>query len=244
MKKKLNAKPIILLNIIICSNIVGMVLFSTAQEETPEDIIYRYTGELTSQNENTWTNDKWQFYQLTVGLGKIVDISLFYEGDLDLDLRLYWKRDNTDVVGFNGFDLTHCDMADYAHADNSQFRTLNTTKFGRGEELEVVNPSYTRTEDQIAYVLVFVYEGTGSSNYTLQSTEEMTLINDAAVYDCNFVILTLVLYIVVSGGIIGLFYYILRRKKRKLTQPEKKQKQKEKEEQEKKIKHVDLDTVL
>ncbi len=197
------------------------------------------------EDEDTWTDEMWQFYTISVDAGDKVIVNLDYKGDLDLDLRLYWKRDN--VNGFNGFDLTHCniDSKDYDYAENSQVRTKNTYNLGESEELVISNPSYTKDEDKIAYVLVFVYSGEGESEFSLTATKELTEVPDDEVYDCNFVLIIIIIYIIAAGIVVGVFALILHRKKMKISgRKEEKVKEKEDEKKQKEIKHFDLDTIV
>ncbi|MGQ4876761.1 MAG: hypothetical protein ACP6IY_22060, partial [Promethearchaeia archaeon] len=96
-----------------------------------------FKGEMVCKDKNIWTDDMWQFYEIQVKIGQRVYVRLQYKGDLDLDLRLYWKRDNGQ--DFKGFDLTHCDInsENYKYSDNSQLRTHNTYDLGIPEEIEI-----------------------------------------------------------------------------------------------------------
>jgi len=225
---------------IIFSNLTLFLNDTVAEKEGT-----KFTGEMICKDENIWTDDMWQFYKVKVGVSERVEVRLDYSGDLDLDLRVYWKREN--VIGFNGFDLTHCDINNdnYKFDENSQLRTTNTEELGYPEKVEIYNPSYTREEDQIAYVLVFVYSGEGKSEYTLTSSKELILIDDDDVYDCNFVSLILILYIAAATVVVMLFsYYVYRRKEKITGAKEEKKRLKEQEKQEKAIKHFDLDTKI
>ena len=175
-------------------------------------------------------------------IGNNYNVTLTYSGDLDLDLRLYWKRDN--FPQFRGFDLTHCSITSekYNYTDYSQFRTKNTDELGINEELYFTNPSYTNTEDKKAYILVYVHSGEGECEYLIESNYNILELEDNEVYECIPVLLILLLYI--SGAIVlfGLSVYIIKRKKKKLTEPKKKKKKPDKKKRD--LKTIDLDSEI
>ncbi|MFO8018254.1 MAG: hypothetical protein R6U96_06430 [Promethearchaeia archaeon] len=205
-----------------------------------------YEEKMVCEEEDTFTDEQWQWYEAIVKIGMEFNVTLAYEGDLDLDMRLYWKRHNFD--DFRGFDLTHCSLKsdEYDYADHSQIRTENTTEIGEREHLYFDNPTYTDTEDQKAYILVYVHSGEGKSEYTLKSNHEINELANDEVYECIPVILILIAYIIGAILIFGFSVYFIRRKKKKLIALEKKKQQKEKdqEEKKKKLKSVDLDSEI
>ena len=207
------------------------------------------TGTIVCSDASVWLDEHWQFYKVIVDEAETVTIQVDYEGTLDLDVRLYWKRDNP--AGFNGFDVSHCDIDDpiYVYKDNSQLRTINTTALGQSETLTFTNPSYTQVDDKTAYILVFLYNGTGSSSYTISCTKLITEVLDDDTYDCNQVFMFLIIYIALAGIVFALFSLFLRNKNLKITGRKKQKKAKEAEQQkpdeeEGGVKHVDLDTIV
>jgi len=210
-----------------------------------------FTGTLTCQDPSIWLDDHWQFYKVIVEEGNTVIVEVAYEGTLDVDVRLYWKRDNP--VGFNGFDVSHCDIDDalYVYKDNSQLRTTNTTALGASETITFTNPSYTLVDDQTAYILVFVYNGTGTSSYTITSTQAITLVTDDETFDCNTQMMLLIMYLGISAVVFIFLSLFIHRKNLKVTGRKKEKKKREeetaaqkKDEEEGGVKHVELDTIV
>lgn len=201
-----------------------------------------FTEEIIS-NPYLVTDAAWQWYTRVVGLGETVEVSLSYSGDLDLDLRLYWTRDN--FPGFYGFDLSHCPInsSNYVYEQTSQFRTTNTSLIGQPEELYFLNDRYTKQEDKEAYVLVFAYSGIGKSTFTLTSTLPLTRIPDDLVYDCQQAFNMLLLYAGISGGIAGVGILFIYRKKNKLIKPEIEKDKFEKREKKEEREVIDLDSI-
>ncbi|MHA1292609.1 MAG: hypothetical protein ACTSQJ_08085 [Promethearchaeota archaeon] len=208
------------------------------QEEESKE----FEGTMISEDEDTTTDDEWQWYKCVVDLGEEVTVELNYKGDLDLDMRLYWKREN--FPEFNGFDLTHCSVNDdkYNYSGYSQFRTTDTYELGQPEELYFTNPSYTKKEDKEAYILVYVHSGKGESEFIIESTHKLTLIDDNAVYDCNFVFTIFLFYLAAVGTVFGIYVFIVLRKKKKITRPEKEEIKPKKEKKE--LETIDLDSQL
>jgi len=238
-KRCLKTQAIIL--IILSCFLFTQVRIVTAQEE--ESTIFE--DKMICEEEGEWTDTQWQFYKVIVAEGDKIDVELSYEGDLDLDLRVYWKRDNG--ANFNGFDVTHCDInsENYKFDENSQLRTTDTQELGYPEELSVYNPSYVKEEDQIAYILVFVYEGEGESEYELTASKDLTLIDDNDVYDCNFVELVFILYLIGAVIIIGLFSFYVYQRKLKITgEKDKKKQEKHEAKKEKQIEELGLDAKI
>jgi len=229
----------ILINIIVLNLIFITVHSIRGKEEASKE----FKETLICEDESVWTDSQWQFYNVSVDTGDTVFVTLNYEGDLDLDLRFYWKRDNP--VGFNGFDLSHCDIDNdrYVYAENSQIRTTDTNKLGEAEELTISNPTFKLKRDKIAYILVYVYEGEGASDYVLTANRELSKINHNIVYDCNLQLAILIIYMIGAVIIMTLFSLYIKRKKAKITGVDKKKKA-EMEKEEEGVKHVDLDTIV
>ena len=241
-KKRKTKKLILILFLFLSCFLISQIQMAAAQEEEVDTV---FKDEMICEEEGEWTDTQWQFYKVIVPEGVTIDVELSYEGDLDLDLRVYWKRDNGE--NFNGFDVTHCDIdsENYKYEENSQLRTTNTENLGYPEELSIFNPSYVKEEDQIAYILVFVYEGEGESKYTLSATEDLTLIEDNEVYDCNFVELIFILYLIGAVIIIGLFSFYVYQRKLKITGEKDKKKQEKREaKKEKQIEELGLDAKI
>jgi len=207
-----------------------------------------FNGTLTSEDPSFWVDAQWQFYKISVEKGQTVYVQLDYEGNLDIDLRLYWKRENP--PGFNGFDLSHCDIDDeiYVHQDNSQLRTYNTTELGQSETISISNPSYINDEDKIFFVLIFSYRGIGSSSFTLTSTQALTEVLHDDTYDCNSVFMFLITYLALAALVFALFSWFIHNKNLRVTGRKKQKKDKEEEaktnEEEGGVKHVELDTIV
>ncbi len=209
-----------------------------AQEEVTAK---EFEGKMVCKDEDVITDEQWQWYKCVVDLEESVNVYLSYEGDLDLDLRLYWKRDN--FQDFNGFDLTHCEMKeDFNSSDNSQLRTTSTDDIGEREELHFDNPSYTKLADQEAFILVFAFSGEGDSDFVIESNHELIEIPDENVWHCIPIPLILSLFLIGAGAIFGIYMFLINRKKKKLTRPQKEEEKKPKEEE--KLKTIDLNTKL
>jgi len=164
------------------------------------------------RNENeTWNYNQWQFYECRVELGETVLITLTYEGDLDLDLRLYWGRDN---FYFRGIDLTYYPISNLEPSDNSQLRTTSTTDLGLEEELTISNEIWTNERDQMAYILVFVYDGVGESEYTLSADHTITELNDSEVSPSENFLLIFLLYFLAAVGVVVISLLISKRVKK------------------------------
>lgn len=231
---------------VICINLCfPMAQLTTAQNQTGQGA-KKFEGTMVCRDKKVVTDDQWQWYKCIVDLDEKVYVYLSYKGDLDLDLRMYWKRENP--PDFNGFDLTHCSMntKKFNISDNSQLRTTNTHSLGEKEELYFTNPSYTKEADKEAYILVFVFSGEGKSDYVLESNHLLTKIDNADVWHCIPVPLILILFLIGAGAIFGMYTFLILRKKKKLTRPPKdKEKEKKLEEEEaKKKKVIDLNTKL
>lgn len=232
---------ILLIGFFICNIFLTSINFVVAQDEMQSE----FEGELSCENEDIVTNSQWQWYKVIVDIGDNVIFNLEYSGDLDLDLKAYWKRDN--FPEFEGYDLTHCPREDangeeiYEVADYSQFRTENTDDIGEPEEVSLENPSFRQIEDQEAYILVYVHSGEGDSKYTLTCNKDFTSIHQEDVYDCNHVITLLIVYSVAACVVFGLSIYLVRHKKKKILKPKKKKKP-EKEEEKDKV--IDLDSQI
>lgn len=230
---------IFIFGIVFFSLCFPLLPISYAQDES--EGAKNFEGTMTCKDEDVITDEQWQWYKCVVDVGKDVNVYLSYTGDLDLDLRLYWKRDNND--DFNGFDLTHCSSDNFNYSDNSQLRTENTDDLGETEELYFTNPSYVKLKDQEAYILVFVFSGKGKSEYVLESNIEMTIIADENVYHCIPISLILLLFMVAAGVIFAGYVFVIKHKKKKLTRGPKEKEQKPEEAQDKK-KVIDLNTKL
>lgn len=194
------------------------VLFGVSQTEgalsfTDEiSVVSSITGGLNATN---WEDENWQFYKCTVEYGISAQVDLAYSGDLDLDLRLYWKRDNH--IRFNGWDLTQCSINSLNAEQNSQLRTTDTSVLGEQEELFLTNPTYI--QDQEGYILVFAYNGTGNSTYTLTSNLTMTKIEDYEVGSCEDFIELIVVYGLGIGGFLALMVVVSKKWKKVVTTP-------------------------
>ena len=226
-----------LIGLIIISNFLIFIPSTKSQGTSAKS----FTGSLTCDSETIVTDDQWQWYRVVVELGVIVNVNMSYEGDLDVDLRLYWKRNN--FPEFNGFDLSHCPLNDtrYNFTINSQFRTDNTSSIGMPEELSFRNPSYTQVADMEAYILVFVYSGIGDSSYTIVSTVEMIKIDDNDVYDCNLLLPIYLTYTITGLVFFTISVVLIKRKKSKIIKSQEQQKKKVvKKEPDKKV--IELDT--
>lgn len=230
--------------IVILNIIFSPIITSVQAQETATE----FTGTLTSEDPSVWVDEQWQFYKIIVEKGQTVVVQLNYEGNLDLDLRLYWKRDNP--VGFNGFDVSHCDIDDtaYIYKDNSQLRTYNTTELGFSETISITNPSYIEEEKKIAFVLIFSYKGTGSSSFTLTSTHALTEVLHDDTYDCNTVFMFLITYLALAALVFAFFSWFIHHKNLKVTGRKKQKKEQEEvaktDDEEGGVKHVDLDTIV
>ncbi|MHA1251670.1 MAG: hypothetical protein ACTSRP_16885 [Candidatus Helarchaeota archaeon] len=215
--------------------------FSISGESTGK----KFEETLICEDKDIITDDQWQWYKCVVELGQKIVVTLDYAGDLDLDLRLYWKREN--FPEFNGFDLTHCSINDkkYNCSQYSQFRTHNTYELGHPEELYFTNPSYTKEEDKIAYILVYVHSGEGKSKYVLEANHDLIEINDNDVYDCNSVIAVLFAYYILMGIVFSSYVFIVVRKKRKILKSQRKEEEElKKKKQKDKLDIIDLDSEL
>jgi hypothetical protein len=199
-----------------------------------------FTGKIVVDNPNLITDSHWDWYGRVVDIGEVVSVTVNYSGALDLDVRLYWAREN--VPGFHGFDLSHCPInsSTYKYAQTSQFRTNNTSTIGEPEEVHFRNDRYVQEVDQEAYILIFAFSGVGESDYTIQSSLPIERIHDDFVYDCNMALMMLLIYSITAGCVAGAGSYLIYRKKVKLITPdEEKDKFDKREQKEREV--IDLD---
>jgi len=221
---------------------MSLSFIPTVKSQTPQATTF--TEKLTCNSATVVSDEQWQWYKVIIELGVTAFVNVSYEGDLDVDTRLYWKRNN--FPEFNGFDLTHCPVNDtrYNFTDNSQFRTTNTSLLGTPEELSARNPSYTLLPDMEAYILVFVYNGTGESTFTIVSNIDMVRIEDDLVYDCNLLLTIYITYTIISVVLFALSAFLIKRKKSKIIKAQ--EGQKKQRERKSKVKEtgktIDLDT--
>ena len=99
MRKKI--LPKIFIGFLVFSMSLSFIL--TAKSQVPQATTFTET--ISCSSETVVSDEQWQWFKVVVELGVTAFVNVSYEGDLDIDIRLYWKRNN--FPEFNGFDLTH-----------------------------------------------------------------------------------------------------------------------------------------
>ena len=133
-----------------------------------------------------------------------------------------------------GWDISHCrfDYPEDKRVGYSQVRTKNTDE-NQPEMIEFRNTIPSQTA-RIVYILIYVFEGTGTSQYTLTSVKDQTLsvVPNEQLNSCILVYLYWLIFI----GVVSIFSIIFIRiiKNKTMTEEQRQAKETKKKEKLKK----------
>jgi hypothetical protein len=174
-------------------------------------------GCLSCTTRDTWEDSQWQFFRSTCEAGQTIQISLIYNGTLNIDLMLFVDPDpatNKKIA----WDITHCQFdvdTNTAH-QYSAFSAINTynTSLTGPEQIIFTNDFSEITKD--VYILLYVKEvqggqSIGSANYFLTSTNNLQLVTSDQWDRCSTIQNAWILFAVGSVIFSIIFYKIVKR---------------------------------
>jgi hypothetical protein len=183
----------------------------------------------TGDKYGTWEDTQWQFFSITVESQETLNLTLDYQGDLDLDLILYVDEQPGSYKKY-AWDISHCQLDNYPYDAYSGVRTKNTASAAPERIMYLQNST---GETKIVYVLVYVYDGLGNSSYTLTANKPIHIMESDELEKCWLVIQAWAIFAV--GCVIFSVIFIKIVKRATMT-PEQKAELRAKEEQKKQAK--------
>lgn len=149
---------------------IGTIFVPMGRSETNQvvgDGTDKISGVLAANLEERWEDSSWIFFITEVPFGEIVSVRVAYSGDLDLDVMLFVDTDVDSSQRMLGWDISHCrfNYPEDKLVSYSQKRTTNTSETGE-ERVEYQN-NVPSTINRKVYVLIYTYDGLGSSNYNV-----------------------------------------------------------------------------
>ena len=155
------------------------------------------SGTLTLENQEMWQDSAWIFFTTELNVSDSIIYQLSYEGDLDLDMRLYVTEDPDAEQEVLAWDISHCelDQERWPHIRTSMVRTTNTSEAINGTigyTNEVIS-----NEPRVLYLLIFVFSGEGSSEFTLstETGQELEYFPHDQAVTCQIVLLYWIAFI-------------------------------------------------
>jgi len=222
---------------------IGTIFVPMGRSETNQvvgDGTDKISGVLAANLEERWEDSSWIFFITEVPFGEIVSVRVAYSGDLDLDVMLFVDTDVDSSQRMLGWDISHCrfNYPEDKLVSYSQKRTTNTSETGE-ERVEYQN-NVPSTINRKVYVLIYTYDGLGSSNYNVTSYNghQLSVIPNHQLNSCILVYL----YWLIFVGVVSFFSFIfIKYIKRKTMTEEQKRALEEKKKKKSKAKAEDPD---
>lgn len=177
-----------------------------------------------ASNLGIWNDQQWRFYKLVVNYREAVEINMTYTGDVDLDLRIYVdvniQNDQPNEQDMLAWDVTGMGLRpEVLPMRNSQIR-------GKTDITEEVYYKNALFSERNVYVLVFCYEGVGSSAFTLNSNVTLSTVPNNALVKSEIITSATIIFVSAMVGatlitIITGKFLELPKKERKLKKLEK-----------------------
>ncbi len=172
------------------------------------------TGQLKSTSEQRWEDTAWIFLTVEVPYQDLLVLQLNYSGTLDLDMMLFVEQDPNVEQKMIGWDISHCrfDYPKEKLVAYSQARTTNTNE-NTTELIEFRNTIPSPTA-RIAYLLIYVFSGTGTSDFILNiiSGHSLTVVPNEQLNSCILVYLYWLIFVAVVSLFSIIFIRIVKNK--------------------------------
>lgn len=183
----------------------------------------------TGDKYGTWEDTQWQFFSISVEYQETLNITLDYQGDLDLDLMLYVDETPGGHQKY-AWDISHCQLEANQYDAYSGVRTTNTASAAPERIVFIQNLA---EETKMVYLLVYVYDGLGNSTYTLNANKAIHIITSGELEKCWIVVEAWAIFAV---GCVIFSLIFIKIVKRAILTPEQKAELRLKEDQKKKTK--------
>ncbi len=173
-------------------------------------INYSYHENLTlTRDIPIWSDSQWKYYEQTVGYEDFLEVNISYGGGLlDIDMRAFL------AIDLQPWDITREGIEKGAldkMIANSQNRGTTSWEYVRYD-----NTAYP--EGMTVYVLMFVYDGMGSSEITINSNKELIEDSPGIGGFLGFILQNIILVVLAFGlamfGLIMLMNYYRKKYKR------------------------------
>lgn len=185
-----------------------------------------------------WTDQQWRFYKLVLNLNQAVELNVSYSGQLDIDLRIYVDvnpQHGTNEQDMLAWDVTGMGLRpEITPMRNSQIR-------GTTDVVEEIYYKNERFAQRNVYVLVFSYDGLGSSEFDLNSNVSVSTVPNNALVKSEIITTATIIFAGTMVGatlvaIITAKFLELPKKERKLRKLEKQKEKQQKKLQKEKMK--------